>query len=239
VDKIVAIVNIPDNGIVIFPRLAAQGKVLAEGALRFRRTVRTRAEQVVKALIIYRDVVNHHQLAGVKVVGKTVQMVIDGDAVTYLVGDRLPFPTELKPVTGIIAGNRVLDHHNAVCTVLNFIKQVETVVDIIVRVTALQPVTLSYAHFHREAVGVNFARILVTKGFRIHYPVKAGPQRASNIRRRGNLNAGIIVTIRGDVLDQVMAALYAQALARNLNPIDMPVAGIQQQPVNHRFSVGF
>ena len=41
VDKIVAIVNIPDNGIVIFPRLAAQGKVLAEGALRFRRTVRT------------------------------------------------------------------------------------------------------------------------------------------------------------------------------------------------------
>lgn len=67
----------------------------------------------------------------------------------------------------------------------------------------------------------------------------AGPQRASDIRRRGNLNAGIIVPIRGDVLDQVMATLYAQALVRNVYSIDMSVAGIQQEPVNHGFSVGF
>lgn len=44
VDKVVAIINVPDNGIVIFPRLAAQRKVIAEGTLRFRCAIRAWAE---------------------------------------------------------------------------------------------------------------------------------------------------------------------------------------------------
>ena len=44
VDKVVTIINVPDNGIVIFPRLAAQGKVIAKGTLRFRCAIWAWAE---------------------------------------------------------------------------------------------------------------------------------------------------------------------------------------------------
>jgi hypothetical protein len=62
-------------------------------------------KEIVKAQVIYRDVIDHHQLAGIEIIGEPVQMVTDSNAVTYFVGNRLPFPTEFKTVTGVIAGN--------------------------------------------------------------------------------------------------------------------------------------
>lgn len=110
-------------------------------------------------------------------------MITNGFAVANLMRHRLPFTAELKTVAGVVAGNGILDRHNAVGPVLNLVEQVKAIVDIVMGIAVFQTITFSYAHFDGKAIGVDFSRILIGIGFRVDHPVVAGPQRSANLFR--------------------------------------------------------
>ncbi|MNP02355.1 hypothetical protein D3C76_942060 [compost metagenome] len=104
-------------------------------------------------------------------------------------------------------------------------------------IAVLQTVTSAHAHLHGKTIGIDFAGIFIGVGFRVKHPVIACPQRAAHVIRGRYLNARIVVTVCGDIFNQVMAALYAQAFVGNIHALDIPVAGIHQQTVNHGLAV--
>lgn len=118
-NEVVGCINVPDHRIVIFPGSTTQRNIVAEHALSSGVAVWAWAEDKVKALIINGNVVHHHQLARVEVVGETIEMVTHGDTVADFMGHRLAFAAELEAIAGIVAGNGVQSprrsHHPQSC----------------------------------------------------------------------------------------------------------------------------
>jgi hypothetical protein len=79
----------------------------------------------------------------------------------------------------IVAGNRILDHHNAICAILDVVKQV-TIINIVVRIAAFQAIAFANAHLHGKTISVDFPWIFITSGFRIDNEVIARPQNAAH-----------------------------------------------------------